>query len=76
MAGTPRRATTVEHALIGQPFTEPTIATAKTAFAQDYQPMTDMRASATYRLAVAQNLLTRYFHDLNGTATDVLQVSA
>jgi xanthine dehydrogenase small subunit len=76
MAGTPARATRVEQALLGQPWTQPTITAATAAFAQDYQPLTDMRASASYRLTVAQNLLTRYFHDLNGVATDVLQVTA
>ena len=76
MAGTPKRATQVETALLGRPFTAATITAAQPAFAQDYQPLTDMRASAAYRLTVAQNLLTRYFHDLTGTQTDVLQVTA
>ena len=31
--------------------------------------MTDMRASADYRLSVARELLTRYFHDLSGNST-------
>ncbi len=76
MAGTPKRATQVEQALCGQPWTATTISAAKAAFPQDFQPLSDMRASATYRQMVAQNLLSRYFHDLNGAATDVLQVSA
>ncbi len=76
MAGTPKRATRVEAALIGQPWTSATLTAAKPLFAQDFQPLTDMRASAAYRLTTAQNLLTRYFHDLNGVQTDVLAVSA
>jgi xanthine dehydrogenase small subunit len=28
---------------------------------EDYTPMTDMRASARYRLRVAQNLLRKFF---------------
>ena len=44
------------------------------AFATDFQPLTDMRASATYRMMTAQNLLTRYFHDLAGTKVNVLEV--
>ena len=76
MAGTPKRAIHVEAALIGRPFTQTTITAAKAAFALDYQPLTDMRASASYRLTVAENLLTRYFHDLNGAQTDILRVSA
>ena len=74
MAGIPKRATTVEDALLNQPWTEHTIRQATQSFAYDFQPMTDMRASATYRLQVAQNLLTRYFHDLAGAPVDVLQV--
>jgi xanthine dehydrogenase small subunit len=35
-----------------------------------------MRASARYRLRSAQNMLLRYFHDLNGVETDVLEVRA
>jgi xanthine dehydrogenase small subunit len=42
--------------------------------AADYQPMTDMRASAAYRLITAQNMLTRYAHDLAGTPVSVLEV--
>ena len=76
MAGTPKRATQVETALIGQSWTETTLTAARAAFAQDFQPLTDLRASATYRLMVAENLLTRYFRDLPGVATDVLGVAS
>jgi xanthine dehydrogenase small subunit len=44
--------------------------------AQDYAPMSDMRASADYRLRSAQNMLIRYVHDLSGTAVNVLEVSS
>jgi xanthine dehydrogenase small subunit len=74
MAGIPKRAAAVEAALIGQPWTEATIAAALPAFGLDFQPLTDMRASAAYRLLIAQNLLTRYFHDLNGVPVSVLEV--
>ena len=47
---------------------------ARAAMAVDYQPMTDMRASADYRLITAQNMLTRYAHDLAGTPVSVLEV--
>ena len=76
MAGTPKRATAVEVALIGQPWNHATVTAALPRFADDFQPLSDMRASATYRLTTAQNLLTRYFHDLNGVQTDVLAVTA
>jgi xanthine dehydrogenase small subunit len=35
------------------------VATAKLALAQDFKPLSDMRASADYRLLVAQNLIQR-----------------
>ncbi len=76
MAGIPKRARTVEAALLGQPWSMATLTAALPEFAKDFQPMTDMRASAAYRLTTAQNLLIRYFHDLAGTATDVLQVQS
>ncbi len=75
MAGTPARATHVEDALMGQPWTLETITAARAGFAQDYTPMSDMRASAGYRLEAAQNMLTRLFHQREGTATDVLEVT-
>ena len=34
---------------------------AKAALAQDFKPLSDMRASAAYRLQVAQNLLQRFW---------------
>jgi xanthine dehydrogenase small subunit len=44
------------------------------ALARDYQPLTDMRASAGYRLRGAQNLLYR-FH-LETRPSDPLPASA
>ena len=76
MAGTPKRARTVEAALIGQPWTQDTVQAALPAFAQDYQPMSDMRASAEYRLTSARNLLVRYILEDQGLATRVLEVEA
>ena len=75
MAGIPKRATHVEQALTGQPWTEATIAKALPAFGQDFTPLSDMRASAAYRLETATNMLRRYFHDLNGTPVSVLEVA-
>jgi xanthine dehydrogenase small subunit len=75
MAGTPHRATHVETALVGQPWTQATIDMAAPAFADDYTPMSDMRASAAYRIEIAQNLLRRYFADSKGQATNVLEVT-
>ncbi len=76
MAGIPKRASAVEVALIGQPWTEATVEAALPAFAADFQPLSDMRASAAYRLTTAQNMLRRYFAEMTGQATDLMQVSA
>ncbi|MGB1025096.1 MAG: xanthine dehydrogenase molybdopterin binding subunit, partial [Rhodospirillaceae bacterium] len=66
MAGIPKRAAHVEAALVGQPWTEATIETALPAFAKDFTPLSDMRASATYRLEAAANLLKRTFAEYDG----------
>ena len=76
MAGIPKRATHAEAALVGQPWTEDSVRVAMTAYAQDFTPLTDMRASAEYRLETAANMLLRYFHEDQGIATNVLEVSA
>jgi xanthine dehydrogenase small subunit len=75
MAGTPKRAAQVEAALTGRAWTRTTIDAALPAFAQDYTPLSDMRASASYRLRTAQNLLLRYWLEDQGTPTRVLEVS-
>lgn len=61
MAGTPKRASHVETALVGQPWTLETIHAAQAAFDADYQPLSDWRASAAYRQLTAKNLLMRVF---------------
>lgn len=76
MAGTPHRAGAVEATLTGKPLNLETIRLAADRFAEDYTPLSDMRASADYRLMTAQNLLHRYFADLSGQATNVLEVTS
>jgi xanthine dehydrogenase small subunit len=61
MAATPCRAEACEAALIGQEWNEATVEAATAALAEDYQPLSDWRASADYRLTVAANLLRRLF---------------
>ncbi len=72
MAATPARALQAENALIGKPLTEAGIAEAQEALAQDFSPLSDVRASATYRLLSAKNLLLRAV--LEYTATQSLEV--
>ncbi len=74
MAGIPTRAGAVEAALIGQPWNFDTIQRAKSRFSDDFTPLSDMRASADYRLMTAENMLVRYFHERSGATVDVLQV--
>jgi xanthine dehydrogenase small subunit len=66
MAATPKRAKAVEAALVGKAWTMETIEAAISAFGEDYQPISDMRASADYRLLTAQNLLKRFFLQTQG----------
>jgi len=61
MAATPKRATTVENALVGKPWSEQTVRHAETCFEQDFQPISDWRASAEYRSLVARKLLRRFY---------------
>ena len=61
MAGTVKRAALAEAALLGQPWTQQSVRAAQAALAQDFQPLSDMRASAAYRMQVAQNLLQRFW---------------
>ncbi len=75
MAGIPKRAAAVETRLIGQPWTEETIRGALPLFSDDFTPLSDMRASADYRLQTAGNMLLRYFHDLAGRSVSVLEVT-
>jgi xanthine dehydrogenase small subunit len=76
MAATPKRASTVEAALVGQPWTAGTIAAAQSAFDADFTPMSDMRASARYRQESARAMLARYFAEDRGEPVSVLEVSA
>jgi xanthine dehydrogenase small subunit len=59
MAATVARARRAEAAVLGQAWAEPTVEAAMAALAQDFTPLTDLRASASYRQRVAQNLLRR-----------------
>lgn len=72
MAGIPKRATRVEAALTGQPWSQTSITAALPAFAQDFTPLSDMRASADYRLQAAGNMLRRCFHEDQGQRGSVL----
>lgn len=76
MAGTPKRAGWAEAALLGEAWSETTVAAAMTALAQDFTPLSDMRASARYRMEAAQNMLLRAWLEDQGQDTNVLEVRA
>ncbi|OWY03038.1 xanthine dehydrogenase small subunit [Thioclava sp. IC9] len=73
MAGIPKRATELEAALEGQPFTEEAITAALPALEQDFTPLTDMRASDAYRMEAAKAMLIRYVRNAQG-ALSILEV--
>jgi xanthine dehydrogenase small subunit len=61
MAGTVKRAVLAEAALLGRTWDPSAVESAKAALLQDFEPLSDMRASAAYRMQVAQNLLQRFW---------------
>ncbi len=59
MAAIPKRARHLENVLQGQALTTATLAAADSALEKDFQPISDARASAQYRLNVSKNLLRK-----------------
>jgi len=76
MAGIPKRAAQAEAALVGQRWTEAVVRAAMAALEQDFTPLTDMRASAGYRMQGAKNLLLKYFIERTQPATATRLVGA
>ena len=76
MAAVPKRATETERAMLGKPWTEETITVGQAALAEEFNPISDMRASATYRMTVAQNLLRKFLMETSEpmTKTRVLNI--
>lgn len=68
MAATPKRASQTEVALMGHEWNAATVELATYALAQDFAPLSDMRASGSYRAAAAANLLRRFWHESQDTA--------
>jgi len=74
MAATPKRATLCEAALTGRPFSAEAMADAADALRQDFQPLSDVRGTAAYRLDAAAALLWRLWHGAQGEAVSVLDL--
>ncbi|MBB5220310.1 xanthine dehydrogenase small subunit [Amaricoccus macauensis] len=76
MAATPKRAAAAEAALIGRPWALDTVAAAEAAIVQDFQPLSDWRASAGYRARVAANLLRRFYLETAGETVRLVRETA
>lgn len=76
MAATPKRAKSAEAALIDQPWGEAVFDAAASALPQDFQPLTDWRASSDYRMLSAQNLLRRFYLEHDRAADLPVRLSA
>jgi xanthine dehydrogenase small subunit len=76
MAGIPKRASHAEAALTGADWSEAAIETACSALEADFTPLSDMRASAAYRMEAARGMLRRYWLESTGQAANVLEVRA
>ena len=66
MAATPKRARHCERALLGKALDARAPQDAKHALRADFEPISDARASAAYRMTLSQNLLQRLFIELSG----------
>jgi xanthine dehydrogenase small subunit len=74
MAGTVKRARAAEQALLGKEWSKEVMLAAQSALANDFTPLSDMRASNGYRELVARNLLRRFW--LETRAVDPLPAGA
>ncbi|MDP2249656.1 MAG: xanthine dehydrogenase small subunit, partial [Hydrogenophaga sp.] len=66
VAATPVRARQTEAALLGQAWSADTVMAAMAALRAEFQPISDMRASAAYRQTVLGNLLQRFWLESQG----------
>jgi xanthine dehydrogenase small subunit len=67
MAATPKRAMNAEQALVGANLDQPASWRAAGALlSKDFTPLTDMRATAAYRMTVAANLLQKALMEISG----------
>jgi xanthine dehydrogenase small subunit len=76
MAAIAMRAAATERALIGAPWNESSIDAAAEKLAEDFKPLTDMRASSAYRLQSAGNLLRRFYFEHSGPAAEPTRTAA
>lgn len=68
MAGIPKRAEHSERFLVGKQLNEVNMSDAAQILSEDFSPLSDWRASADYRMTVAQNLFLKCAIDLENEA--------
>jgi xanthine dehydrogenase small subunit len=76
MAATPKRATSVENAILGQSIMD--IATwraGSTALEHDFAPLSDHRASSVYRMQVGRNLVIKALAEIAGVPSNATRIS-
>ena len=69
MAAIPKRAISCEKTLLNSHVTDEIIDKAKKALEKDFKPISDMRASKSYRMEVAKNLLEKFFIEIKQKKT-------
>jgi xanthine dehydrogenase small subunit len=72
MAVTVRRAFNCEAEIVGRRWNDETLGRAIDALKKDFVPISDMRASAGYRLQATQNLLRRFYLESRGEFTETV----
>jgi xanthine dehydrogenase small subunit len=70
MAAIPKRAEKTEKALLNRVLTEESIKAAQLQLIDDFQPLSDVRASAAYRMKVAQNLLMKCHLEIKNNSSN------
>lgn len=75
MATTPKRATAAENALLGKLWSDANFENAAAALKEDFNPLSDWRASSDYRMLSAQNLLHRFFLENDDATTSPIQLT-
>ncbi|RJS93801.1 xanthine dehydrogenase small subunit [Salinisphaera sp. Q1T1-3] len=76
MAAIPIRARRAEAALVGQAWNEASVAAARDALAEELSPISDMRASASYRQRAAAQLLHRFWVETTTPETSTRVLAA
>ena len=65
MSEIPKRASSIERALINATFTEDTFLKVQKLITRDFSPIDDMRASKNYREDVAKNLIMKFYYEVS-----------